>query len=107
LINLYDGYPIQSIKILEELKNKYKLDDKYTYNLLIASYLSANDYSNASITLAMMQFELKDTNAKFLNAVQLLQDLKLNSARTSFVKPYDGRLIDFKLEGFDTYLENL
>ena len=107
LINLYDGYAVQSIKILEELKNKYKLDDKYTYNLLIASYLSANDYSNASITLAMMQFELKDTNAKFLNAVQLLQDLKLNSARSSFVKPYDGRLIDFKLEGFDAYLENL
>jgi len=107
LINLYDGYPISSIKILEELKEKYNLNDKYTYNLLIASYLSANDYSNASATLAMMQFELKDQNARFLNGINLLQDLKLNSARISFTKPYDGRLIDFKLEGFDKYLEDL
>ena len=107
LINLYDGYPIQSIKLLEDLKSKYNLNDKYTYNLLIASYLSANDYPNASATLAMMQFELKDSNAKFLNGVQLLQDLKLNSARISFRKKYDGRLIDFKLEDFDKYLEDL
>ena len=107
LVNLYDGYPIISIKILENLKNKYKLNDKYTYNLLIASYLSANDYSNASATLAMMQFELKDSNARFLNGVQLLQDLKLNSARVSFRNKYDGRLIDFKIEGFDKYLEDL
>jgi hypothetical protein len=107
LVNLYDGYAVQSIKLLENLKTKYNLNDKYTYNLLIASYLSANDYSNASATLAMMQFDLKDENAKFLNGVQLLQDLKLNSARISFKKPYDGRLIDFKLEGFDKYLEDL
>ena len=107
LINLYDGFPIVSIKILEELKSKYKLDDKYTYDLLIASYLSANDYSNASATLAMMQFDLKDSNAKFLNGIQLLQNLKLNSARVSLSKPYNGRLIDFKLEGFDKYLEDL
>ena len=107
LINLYDGYPTQSIKILEKLKEQYNLNDKYTYNLLIASYLSANDYPNASATLTMMQFDLKDENARFLNGVQLLQDLKLNSAKSSFRKPYTGRLIDFELIGFDKYLEDL
>ena len=107
LINLYDGYPIQSIKILENLRKKYNLNDKYTYNLLIAAYLSANDYSNASATLTMMQYDLKDENARFLNAIQLLQDLKINSAKLSFRKPYTGRLIDFELVGFDKYLENL
>ena len=107
LINLYDGFPIASIKIIENLKSKYNLNDKYTYNLLVASYLSANDYSNASATLAMMQFELKDENARFLNGIQLLQDLKINSAKSSFRKPYTGRLIDFQLVGFDKYLEDL
>jgi len=107
LINLYDGYPTHSIKILEKLKEEYNLNDKYTYNLLIASYLSANDYPNASATLTMMQFDLKDENARFLNGVQLLQDLKLNSAKSSFRKPYTGRLIDFELIGFDKYLEDL
>jgi len=107
LINLYDGYPIQSIKILEDIKNKYNLNDKYTYNLLVASYLSAGDYVNASATLTMMEFELKDDNARFLNGIQLLQDLKLNSAKSSFRKPYTGRLIDFELKGFDKYLEDL
>jgi len=107
LINLYDGYPTQSIKILEKLKEEYNLNDKYTYNLLIASYLSANDYPNATATLTMMQFDLKDENARFLNGVQLLQDLKLNSAKSSFRKAYTGRLIDFELIGFDKYLEDL
>ncbi len=107
LINLYDGYPIQSIKILEDIKSKYNLNDKYTYNLLVASYLSAGDYVNASATLTMMEFELKDDNARFLNGIQLLQDLKLNSAKSSFRKPYTGRLIDFQLKGFDKYLEDL
>jgi hypothetical protein len=107
LINLYDGYPTHSIKILEKLKEEYNLNDKYTYNLLVASYLSANDYSNASATLTMMQFDLKDENARFLNGIKLLQDLKINSAKASFRKPYTGRLIDFKLIGFDKYLEDL
>jgi hypothetical protein len=39
--------------------------------------------------------------------VQLLQGLKLKTARQSFKKKYTGFLIDFKLEGFDEYLESL
>lgn len=107
LIQLYDGYPIQSIKILENLQKEYQLNDKYTSYLIIASFLSANDYSNASATLSMLQFELDDNDAKFLNGIQLLQSLKLNSARRSFKHKYKGFLIDFKLEGFDQFLESL
>jgi hypothetical protein len=107
LINLYDGYPISSIKTIEQIQDKYNLNDKSTFDLLIASYLSANDYSNASATLGMLQFELKDKDAKFLNGVQLVQSLKLNSAKLSFTQKYTGRLIDIKLVGFDEYLEKL
>ena len=107
LIQLYDGYPKQSIKILENLEKKYDLHDKYTSYLLIASFLSANDYSNASATLGILQFELNDSDAKFLNGIDLLQNLKLHSARQSFKNKYNGFLIDFKLEGFDEFLESL
>ncbi|MCK5294557.1 MAG: hypothetical protein KAJ49_07895 [Arcobacteraceae bacterium] len=107
LVQLYDGYPVQSIKILEHLQEKYNLNDKYTSYLIIASFLRANDYSNASATLGMLEFELNDNDAKFLNGVQLLQSLKLNSARRAFKNKYKGFLIDFKLEGFDDYLESL
>ena len=107
LVQLYDGYPVQSIKILEHLQDKYNLNDKYTSDLIIASFLRADDYSNASATLGMLQFELNDSDAKFLNGVQLLQSLKLNSARQSFRDKYKGFLIDFKMEGFDEYLESL
>jgi len=107
LVQLYDGYPIQSIKILENLQEKYNLNDKYTSYLLISAFLSANDYSNASATLGMLQFEQNDNDAKFLNGVQLLQSLKLNTANSSFKNKYKGFLIDFKLEGYDEYLESL
>ena len=107
LINLYDGYPIQSIKIIENLQEKYQLNDKSTFLLLVASYLSANDYSNATATLGMMQFELKNKDAKFLNGIELLHNLKLKSAKQAFKNKYEGKLIDFKLEGFDEFLENL
>ena len=107
LVQLYDGFPVQSIKILEELQTKYKLYDKYTTNLLAASFLAANDYSNALATLGMLQFEQDDVDARFLNGVQLLQNLKFNSAMQFFKTKYDGDLIDFKIQGLDEYLESL
>ena len=55
----------------------------------------------------MMQFELKNKDAKFLNGIELLHNLKLKSAKQAFKNKYDGKLIDFKLEGFDEFLENL
>ena len=107
LIQLYDGYPVQSIKILENLQEKYNLNDKYTSYLLISSFLRAEDYSNASATLGMLQFEQNDNDAKFLNGVQLLQNLKLNTANSSFKDKYKGFLIDFELKNYDEYLESL
>ena len=107
LVLLYDGYATQSIKILENLQDKYKFNDKYTTLMLIASYLSANDYSNASATLGTLQFELNDHDAQFLSAIELLQELKLNTARQFFKYKYKGDLIDFKMKGFDKYLESL
>lgn len=107
LVNLYLDKGNSSVEIIENLQTKYNLEDKYTYDLLIASYLSIDDYSNASATLAMLQFELNDNDAKFLNAVQLVNNLKIKSAKSSFTKKYEGKLIDFKLIGLDKYLEDL
>lgn len=107
LVDLYNNKAINTIKIIESLQDRYNLEDKKIFNLLIAGYLSINDYSNASATLGMLQFELKDSNARFLNGVQLINNLKLNSAKISFKKRYDGTLIDIKMVGLNKFLENL
>jgi len=104
---LFDGYAKQSSKIIEHLQSKYKLNDRYTYYLAIACYLQMNDYSNASATLGMLQFELNDNDARFLNGVELIQSLKIYSAKQSFREKFKGFLIDFKLVGLDDFLESL
>lgn len=104
---LFDGYAKQSSRIIQNLQIKYNLNDKYTYYLAIACYLELNDYSNASATLGMLQFELHDNDAKFLNGVELIQNLKIYSAKQSFRKKFKGFLIDFKLVGIDDFLESL
>ena len=107
LINLHHGKPIRSIKILENIQQKYNLYDKYTTEILISAFLSANDYANAFATVGMLQFEQADQDARFLSGVQLLQSLKLNGALQFFKSKYDGELIDFRIIGFDEYLESL
>lgn len=107
LVELYDGFAIRSIKILEKLQQEYNLNDKGTTEILIAGFLSAGDYSNALATLGMLQFEQNDPDSRYLNGVQLLQNMKLNSVLQFFKSKYDGDMIDFKIEGFDEYLESL
>ncbi|HFU74745.1 MAG TPA: hypothetical protein ENK66_00715 [Arcobacter sp.] len=106
-VELYKNQPVKSIKILEKLQNEYQLNDKSTTELLIAAFLSANDYSNAMATIGMLQFEQNDDDAKFINGVQLLQNMRLNSVLQFFNSKYDGDMIDFKIEGYEEYLESL
>ena len=106
-VQLYDGYATSAVAILERLVEEYKLNDIYTYDLLAAAYLASGDESNGLATLGEMQFEYNDGNAKFLNGVQLIQNLKFNTALGLFAQKYDGFFIDFEIEKIDDFLESL
>ncbi|MGM0519218.1 MAG: tetratricopeptide repeat protein [Campylobacterota bacterium] len=107
LIDLHYSNPDEAIKTIQYLQDEYELEDKYTMYLLVAAYLEAGRYNDASIQISLIKAILKDNNANFLTGVQLIQDLKFSSAKQLIVKPYKDALIDFKLVGFDDYLESL
>jgi len=107
LIDLHNNEPQKTIKILEELQKKYKLEDKYTMYLIVAALLEKGNYNDASIQISLIKAILNDEGADFLTGVQLIQELKLNSASNYFKKPYLDSLIDFRLNNFDELLESL
>jgi hypothetical protein len=104
---IHDGNSTAAIAILEYLQNRYSLKDKYTLYLIVAAYLQMGEYEEASLQISLIKALLNDSGSNFLNGVQLVQDLKLNSARQFFNHPYEDTLIDFKLIGFDAFLESL
>jgi len=107
LLYLYKNKPKLSLSILNKLQKEYKLEDKYTMYLMVATMLENKKYNEASLQISLIKAILKDTDASFLTGVGLIQNLKLNSARQHFEKPYLGSLIDFKLLNFDKLLESL
>jgi hypothetical protein len=107
IVQLYDGFPNSTVRIMESLQNQYNLNDIYTLNLISAAYLSMGDESNALATMGELQYEYNDNNAKFISGVQLLQNLKFYSALQLFTKKYDGFFIDFELENIDSFIESL
>ncbi len=107
LRDLHMGNPQATVNILEYLQATYKLEDKYTLYLIVAGLLEAGKYNEASVQISLIKAILNDSGADFLTGVQLIQDLKLSSAKQYFVKPYFDSLIDFELVGFDDYLESL
>ena len=107
LRDLHNHKPEETIKTLESLQSQYKLEDKYTMYLIVAALLEANRYNDASIQISLIKAILNDSGADFLTGVQLIQDLKLNSASQYFKEPYLDSLIDFRLDGFDKLLESL
>lgn len=107
LRELHNSKPEESLKILEKLQKDYKLEDKYTMYLIVASLLEAGKYNDASLQISLIKAILNDTGADFLTGVQLIQDLKFNSASQYFTEPYMDSLIDFRLINFDQLLESL
>ena len=105
--DLYLGSPDETIKTLEYLQSEYKLEDKYTMYLIVAALLEAGRYNDASLQISLIKAILNDQDADFLTAVQLIQELKISSAKQFLNNPYFDSLIDFKLIGFDEYLESL
>ena len=107
LRELYEQRPENTIKILEKLQKEYKLEDKYTMYLIVAALLESKKYNEASLQISLIKAILQDSNADFLTGVQLIQELKLNSASQYFNKPYLDDFIDFRLVKFDDLLESL
>lgn len=107
LKDLHSNAPDESIKTLEYLQLEYKLEDKYTMYLMVAALLEAGRYNDASIQISLIKAILNDQDADFLTAIQLIQELKISSAKQYLIRPYLDSLIDFKLIGFDEYLESL
>ena len=107
LRDLHFNSPDEAIKTLEYLQNEYKLEDKYTMYLMVAALLEAGRYNDASLQISLIKAILNDQDADFLTAVQLIQELKIPSAKQFLNHPYIDSLIDFKLVGFDEYLESL
>ena len=107
LRDLHSNSPDEAIKTLEYLQSEYKLEDKYSMYLMVAALLEAGRYNDASIQISLIKVILNDPDADFLTAIQLIQDLKISSAKQFLLQPYLDSLIDFKLIGFDEYLESL
>lgn len=107
LRDLHFNSPDETIKTIEYLQSEYKLEDKYSMYLMVAALLEAGRYNDASIQISLIKVILNDPDADFLTAIQLIQDLKIPSAKQFLTQPYLDSLIDFKLVGFDAYLESL
>lgn len=107
LKDLHSNAPDEAIKTLEYLQAEYKLEDKYTMYLLVAALLEAGRYNDASIQITLIKAISDDQDANFLTAVQLIQELKISSAKQFLTQPYLDSFIDFKLVDFDEYLESL
>jgi tetratricopeptide (TPR) repeat protein len=107
LTDLHFNASDETIKILEYLQIEYKLEDKYSMYLMVAALLESGRYNDASVQISLIKAILNDSGADFLTAVQLIQELKISSAKRYIKEPYLDSLIDFKLIGFDKYLESL
>ena len=107
LRDLHMGNPQATVSILEFLQGEYGLEDKYTMYLIVAGLLEAGKYNEASLQISLIKALLKDDGADFLTGVQLIQALKISSAKQFLKVKYIDSLIDFKLENFDKYLEEL
>ena len=107
LRDLHANNAYSTVGILEYLQETYELEDKYTMYLLVAGLLESNRYNDASLQISLIKALLKDDGADFLTGVQLIQALKISSAKRFFERPYFDSLIDFKLRNFDEYLESL
>lgn len=107
LRELHDSNPKETLKILNQLQKKYKLEDKYTMYLIVAALLEEKRYNDASLQISLIKAILNDNGADFLTGVQLIQELKLSSISQYMKEPYTDDLIDFRLKNFDELLESL
>lgn len=107
LKDLYSNKVENAINSLNYLRDTYKYDNRFTMYLTVASYLEAKRYGDASIQISLIKAFYKDTDTDFLTAIQLIQELNINSAKQFLNVKYQNPLIDFQMIGFDEYLLSL
>ena len=107
LRDLHANNAAATVSILEYLQETYDLEDKYTMYLMVAGLLESGRYNDASLQISLIKALLDDDGADFLTGVQLIQELKISSAKQFLDTPYRDSLIDFNLVNFDKYLEEL
>ncbi|WP_228156069.1 tetratricopeptide repeat protein [Arcobacter lacus] len=105
--NLYLNKEEDAIQSLNYLRDNYKYDNRFTMYLTVAAYLEARRYEDASIQISLIKAFYKDTDTDFLTAIQLIQNLNINSAKQFLNIKYQNPLIDFQMIGFDEYLQSL
>jgi hypothetical protein len=107
IIDLYKDKGDETIELISRLHKNYKLESTDSYYILAAAYLQTKQKQLAYITLSEIELIYNDRDAKFLSGIRLIQDLKLNSAPQYFYFRLQGKLIDFRLVGFNEFLESL
>ena len=107
IVQLYNDNPNATIDIIEHIQNKYNLQSIDSFYILAAALFSAGQKESAYATLSEIELIYSDKDAKFLSGIRLIQDLKLNSAQQYFQDKLNGKLIDFRLNNFDDFLESL
>lgn len=107
LVQLYRDDPKSAAKIIEYIQSKYDYDSVNSYYILAASYFALGDVELGYTILSELEFVRNDQDAKFLSGIRLIQDKKLNTATQYFTDKLKGKLIDFRLIGFDEFLESL
>jgi hypothetical protein len=107
IVNLYSGNGKLAIKLIEDIQKRYNLESIESFYIIIASLFSIGEDSLAYASLSELELLYQDKDAKFLGGIKLIQDIRLNTIDHYFKFKLKGKLIDFKLENFDKFLENL
>lgn len=107
IVNLYNGNPQKTIEIIENIKNNYDIKSIDIYYILIAGLFSSGQKELAYTNLTELEFVFSDRDAKFLSGIRLIQDKKLNTAPQYFRNKLKGKLVDFRINNFDEFLESL
>jgi tetratricopeptide (TPR) repeat protein len=93
--------------LLNLLQKKYNLKDIDTHYYLACAMLDMGDTTNAWSVFWNMEYIYKNKDAKFLNGLRLLSDLKIDTAITKFESQYTGTMVDFSLKNYETLLQIL
>ncbi|MEA3497775.1 MAG: hypothetical protein U9R16_01830 [Campylobacterota bacterium] len=107
IVDLYQGKAKSSIKLIEYIQKKYNLESLDSFYILIGSLFASKQDLLAYVALSEIEFLYDDKDAKFLDGIKLIQDLKLNTVPQYFKYKLKGKLVDFKLVNFDEFLETL
>ncbi|MEA3354195.1 MAG: hypothetical protein U9Q33_10300 [Campylobacterota bacterium] len=107
LVQLFNDNPKAAVKIIEYLQKNYNLESVDSYYILAASYLGSKDKEMAYVTLSELELIYNDNDAKYLNGTVLIQQLKLNNIEQYYKKKLKGKLIDFKINNYDEFMESL